>query len=208
MNSIASRIRRRVSARSWKSANQTGKIAESPRKVFEHALTLSHARHTLEFQFAGRGSGEGRANRPRSRHCNRLKSRKPGHPPVPQKAALFARRGVAAKPQGFSWGFFVVPGTILLERSLKAVANLRFRTAACAAIAVTLSCAVPLRPQSVSPITPAAPPVFREVIDETGRTVRVPQPVRRIVSLAPSVTETIYALGLQDRLVGDTDYCD
>ena len=91
---------------------------------------------------------------------------------------------------------------------MKAVANLRFRTAACAAIAVTLSCAVPLRPQSVSPITPAAPPVFREVIDETGRTVRVPQPVRRIVSLAPSVTETIYALGLQDRLVGDTDYCD
>jgi len=38
--------------------------------------------------------------------------------------------------------------------------------------------------------------------------VRVPQPVRRIVSLAPSLTETIYALGLQDRLVGDTDYCD
>jgi iron complex transport system substrate-binding protein len=49
---------------------------------------------------------------------------------------------------------------------------------------------------------------FREVVDETGRTVRIPQPVTRIVSLAPSLTETIYALGLQDRLVGDTDYCD
>jgi iron complex transport system substrate-binding protein len=49
---------------------------------------------------------------------------------------------------------------------------------------------------------------FREVIDETGRTVRIPQPVMRIVSLAPSLTETVYALGLQDRLVGDTDYCD
>jgi iron complex transport system substrate-binding protein len=36
----------------------------------------------------------------------------------------------------------------------------------------------------------------------------VPVTVRRIVSLAPSVTETIYALGLQERLVGDTDYCD
>jgi iron complex transport system substrate-binding protein len=45
-------------------------------------------------------------------------------------------------------------------------------------------------------------------MDEIGRTVRIPQPVRRIVSLAPSLTETIYALGLQDRLVGDTDYCD
>src|ERR1700732_3456825 len=49
---------------------------------------------------------------------------------------------------------------------------------------------------------------FRAVVDETGRTVRIPQPVTRIVSLAPSLTETIYALGLQDRLVGDTDYCD
>jgi iron complex transport system substrate-binding protein len=49
---------------------------------------------------------------------------------------------------------------------------------------------------------------FREVVDETGRKVRIPQPVMRIVSLAPSLTETIYALGLQDQLVGDTDYCD
>jgi iron complex transport system substrate-binding protein len=51
-------------------------------------------------------------------------------------------------------------------------------------------------------------PAFREVVDETGRTVRIAQPVRRIVSLAPNITETIYALGLQDLLAGDTDYCD
>jgi iron complex transport system substrate-binding protein len=31
---------------------------------------------------------------------------------------------------------------------------------------------------------------------------------KRIVSLAPNLTETIYALGLEDRLAGDTDYCD
>jgi iron complex transport system substrate-binding protein len=55
---------------------------------------------------------------------------------------------------------------------------------------------------------PAAAQTFREVVDETGRTVRIAQPVMRIVSLAPSLTETVYALGLQDRLVGDTDYCD
>ena len=54
----------------------------------------------------------------------------------------------------------------------------------------------------------AVPSAGREVVDEAGRTVRIPQPVQRIVSLAPSLTETIYALGLQERLVGDTDYCD
>src|SRR4029077_10017870 len=47
-----------------------------------------------------------------------------------------------------------------------------------------------------------------EVKDEMGRAVRIPQQVRRIVSLAPSVTETLFALGLGDRVVGDTDFCD
>jgi iron complex transport system substrate-binding protein len=48
----------------------------------------------------------------------------------------------------------------------------------------------------------------RVVTDEVGRSVTIPAQVRRIVSLAPNLTETIYALGLEDRLAGDTDYCD
>jgi iron complex transport system substrate-binding protein len=55
---------------------------------------------------------------------------------------------------------------------------------------------------------PLVPPAMHEVTDGYGRTVRIPVNPSRIISLAPSLTETVYALGLEDRLVGDTDYCD
>ncbi len=79
------------------------------------------------------------------------------------------------------------------------------------AAATALLCSALLHAQSATtpPATDPLPaPAPREVTDETGRTIRIPQSIHRIVSLAPSLTETIYALGLQERLVGDTDYCD
>jgi iron complex transport system substrate-binding protein len=76
-------------------------------------------------------------------------------------------------------------------------------------VAALLLGALPLRAQSSTPAPASpAPTVMHEVVDEFGRTVRVPQIPARIVSLAPSLTETLYALGVQDRLVGDTDFCD
>lgn len=47
----------------------------------------------------------------------------------------------------------------------------------------------------------------RSMQDALGRTVRLPESPRRIVSLAPSVTETLFALGLDRRIVGVTDFC-
>ncbi len=44
--------------------------------------------------------------------------------------------------------------------------------------------------------------------DSYGRTVKVPDHPERIISLAPSVTETLYAIQVQDRVVGVTDYCN
>jgi len=46
------------------------------------------------------------------------------------------------------------------------------------------------------------------VRDAVGRTVEVPREPRRIVSLAPNITEMLYALGLGDRVAGVTLFCD
>lgn len=68
--------------------------------------------------------------------------------------------------------------------------------------------AIALIAQSAPSIVAAQTGNGRIVSDEVGRKVRVPLTVTRIVTLAPDLTETIYALGLEDHLAGDTDYCD
>lgn len=55
---------------------------------------------------------------------------------------------------------------------------------------------------------PSAPAAAITITDQLGRTVTVPADPGRIVALAPSITEIIYALGRQERLVGVTRYSD
>ena len=44
--------------------------------------------------------------------------------------------------------------------------------------------------------------------DDTGATLRLPAPARRIVSLAPHVTENLFAAGAGGQVVGTVDYSD
>jgi len=62
------------------------------------------------------------------------------------------------------------------------------------------------------PVAPSRPGGTAETLvefhDDLGRLVRLPAAPQRIVSLAPSLTETVFALDLGDRLAGVSDFCD
>jgi len=44
------------------------------------------------------------------------------------------------------------------------------------------------------------------VVDDSGATVRIAQPAKRIISLAPHVTESLFAVGAGERIVGTVEY--
>jgi iron complex transport system substrate-binding protein len=48
----------------------------------------------------------------------------------------------------------------------------------------------------------------RTFVDDLGRKIYLAKAPVRIVSLAPSVTETLFAIGLDQEIVGVTQYCD
>jgi iron complex transport system substrate-binding protein len=67
-----------------------------------------------------------------------------------------------------------------------------------------LFCCLGLALLTASPVLAASFPFT--VHDVLGRRVTIPAPPRRIVSLAPSITEQLFAVGAGDRIVGVTLY--
>ncbi len=48
----------------------------------------------------------------------------------------------------------------------------------------------------------------RTFLDDMGRKLFLAKPPTRIISLAPSITEILFSIGLDDEIVGVTEFCD
>jgi iron complex transport system substrate-binding protein len=61
---------------------------------------------------------------------------------------------------------------------------------------------------AMSACNPGGQTPTQYIVDDLGRLVAINGTPQRIISMAPSNTEILFALGLGDRVVGVTDWCD
>jgi len=71
-----------------------------------------------------------------------------------------------------------------------------------------VACLGGCRSGNVGTVGTAKPAETRQVTDDLGRSVQIPVKITRAISLAPSITESIFAVGAGDRLVGVTTFCN